>query len=626
MKFIKQPVLVFVCAIALLLAFTPLSFFAVLTLIVLGAIYTPFPSSVDSLFLRVVLSFLLISCFYQVVAMALWLLNIQFTVPVAVSLGIVLVLVIAFMFPANSRIKFFTKSDLVALVVAALSISVLFAGIVRGGNITQQLLRYVTSGFDNSIHLSLMQTTYNNQGYVYGDFDEVSDKIIYKDLNGYPQGWHLINTLIWQSIDTSLSTDKLGQLLAFYVATIWIWYALVIYLMVKLVILIGEYITSYSSTTLGNISASMLVFLSQTVLLFGLLRYGFANFIGLLALLFGLCLLASCLLLTEGDNENEFSFFVISGALLTAGMAFTWLLAAPVGAMAVFLAVVHHKPNFNSIKKWLLNSWLRFSILLLLLGLSVAQAAVQLLYGQKGQIQEDGGIMTPNYLLIFGVLITVLGFLTTKKNNLRSLFMVLVSGPMILAGIVYVYQLFTVGEPLYYSAKLGILALCVLLVFAASMVQYIFSKLFNQSNFLTSLTFIIAFSVFMPLAVGAKTDALRFLSSKNWMLSTTSADQVLKLYPVAERGKNIIVYKELDYEEDLVASHFFTVTSRVNVECRKNAVWGLLSGQDDLVNEGILRCAQEDPSTFYVISSSKNYTALKSFFANQSNIEVVLSN
>ncbi len=219
---------IFILALAVIgiaVSFTPLGIVAYMVCILLGslAIFHQKQSSIGVL-TSLFLTFLTITCLQQIAGMILWICGI--TIPFAAVMCSVLIAEVVYIIRNQIRIVPLktNRAELVSAAVALISIVLLSVGLLKGDGISAQLTKIVTRGFDSSTHLSLVMSTYDAQGYVYGPAGKVHDDIVFASLTSYPQGWHLVTSNIWRMMSNTLSFSNTTELLYYFYATIAVWY------------------------------------------------------------------------------------------------------------------------------------------------------------------------------------------------------------------------------------------------------------------------------------------------------------------------------------------------------------------------------------------------------------------
>lgn len=89
----------------------------------------------------------------------------------------------------------------------------------------------------------------------------------------------------------------------------------------------------------------------------------------------------------------------------------------------------------------------------------------------------------------------------------------------------------------------------------------------------------------------------------------------------------VVVFKQLNYEEDLITTNFLHTVARGTDPCQAHEVADLLIGKHDALHSEILKCSQQHPKQkIIIIASSLNYDSLQQQFSSLPDVRVLLSN
>lgn len=620
--------------ISALLLFTPLKLLTLPIILLFLSRYFPIPGKSASLLLRTIFLFLVFTCLQQVVGILFWVVHIDFTWNWSIVPLLLLALFCLIRPPSfTSEFKLFTRDDIAAAVVSILSVLVIAGTTLSGGPIGQQLLRYLTTGFDNTAHFSLSVSVYEEQGYIYGPIESTEERLVYKNLSAYPQGWHLSNSTIWHALtnDVNIMQSPRKAFVLFF-ATILLWYGITIFLVARLILGVSTIIRKRrKSTTISHVTIFSLTVLLQMLLLFSVIKYGFSNYLALICYL-----LATIYCGLHAQDKQELmgrNSFLIIGLLLCAGATYTWLLAAPIGFLFVLLVFISSfKRPLKEIPVWILRNTLICLAAISLVAASFVQGFLQVKYSViPGNINADGGMWTINYLLFFMLLMGSLAFVahsgTVNKGLSKTILSMIISFGTV-AGYINFYQFYTAGHSSYYSSKIGALMFIVLFIFGAAIIVVAAEKLAFIYGKLLIACISLSLILIVPLAIGADMPDLRFANGADRKLSPYSSSQLTSLmYEKKIYSNNIFVLKELDYEEDVISSHFMNMLSRKAPACVQHFTWHQISQQRESAVEDIITCAKTNPNLqYYVIVSSKNADELSRRFSVGNNITTMLSN
>ncbi|MEK7599575.1 MAG: hypothetical protein AAB462_00880 [Patescibacteria group bacterium] len=617
------------------LSFTPFKLLALMFCVILWAVYWPFSKKIDSFLLRLVLAFTLITASQQILAIVFWALNLRLTVPYVVVAQVLAYLLLMRMRLRGSgevAVTLVSRTDIAALLVSAASVGIMTLGTLHGGPILQQLIRYSTTGFDHTTHISMTLSVYDNQGYAYGEAKSVVPKILYRDFTSYPQGWHLSNSIVWRAIDSTISAkEHPTKLLLMYFLTVQMWYGALVFIFCRLLFMVTEEVLGSRLSSVGLLAGIGFTSIAELFLFFGIQQYGFANFLAPMLYLLSLTVLLFASLRDSTGLRVKANRFWISGLIISGGMGFSWLLAAPVGYILVLMGLLSiFSEDFKAAFKWFVSSLPVVAGTLLLLGLASIQGILQILYSTKvNQLNEDGGIAPTNYTILFGLFVIAMVLIyITKSSALKKTFAAALSGSLLLTSGIYFYQFISAGRQTYYSVKLSFLPFMLLAVLVGSVFVLFAEKIKPQVGVMGAFIFTASLLAFVPVASNMNLLNLKYIDGAFRNLSPYTASQVsdVLINGGGARG-NIIVTKHLNYEEDVITTHFLNMMSREYTFCEKTITWYQISSQDSKLTDLIRSCAKENPSQqYFVLASSINYAGLKTSLEQTPNIKVELTN
>lgn len=590
----------------------------------------PLPKQANTPIFRTSTAFIVFTGLQQLIGLLFHLIDIPLSIN-AFMLVHMLILVVLIFVKQKYHYTFLwhmPRQELLAGGITATVIGVILLGIVINGNIQQNLLRYLTTGFDNTIHLSVTGSTYANQGYIYGPEAEVINKIHYPDLVSYPQGWHLSSAMWIRSvIPNSSLPDSLYVFMGLYTALQFLWFSLLIFMFVRTMTLLVDFTKPFNILQL--LVTFCITALALLAVMIGLLRIGFSNFIPIIAsCLVILSLQAAYLKSPNKLKQSELIFLLSLLIVIASSMSLTWLLAAPLGIVSLACIPLIFKVDMKK-SRTILVAYI--TSIIFTVSVALFQISQQTLYGVKiNQINETGGIFPFNELFfIICIGIALAGFTLKKSlNNLLPLLLATIITPISIAGLIYFYQHHTAGHINYYSIKLALIPYVLFIAFAGSVLITYASSLQKKVGFILASLSVIAFTISIPQLFSINTSLTSFVSGKDRKLSQTTASQLIQVINNNDISRiHITVYKQLDYEEDLIATNFIRNIQQSSKECDRSTVVNLLLNKQRALTENIQYCANKHKDElFYVFSSNKNYTYLNSQFKNMENIKVILSN
>jgi hypothetical protein len=617
-----------------ILAFTPLRLVSMVAVLLLWTWYWPFSKFQDSWVLRLALAFALFTCSQQLIAMTCWALHVPATVPLVVIVQLVACLALVAArrkaWPAVP-VSIIRWKDATALAVAIGSVFAITFGAFHGGAPLQQLLRFVTTGYDNTQHVSLTMTLYENRGHVYGPVADTIEKTIFANMSSYPQGWSMSASLWWHGVTSHLDIQQSpGKVLALYAGMVILWYGLLVFLLCRLILQIAEIMRGKANGVAGYVGAIAFTCLVQLLFLVGLLTYGFASFYPALVLPLVLTFLL-IELLQDRRNDIAPARFLIGGVMLAAGMSFSWLLSAPVAFIMVALGLAQHFVSWRAAWLWARKHWLAIVLAVVLVGIASLQGVIQLLYGVKDLVNVPGGITPINKTVVFVVLLASLGMVAYGSNKpVKNLFVVATSGAMMIAGAIFLFQVVSSGQATYFSVKISIVAMLLIFAFFAAAVLVLVQDRMAGKNWLHGTALIMGLVLFMPItsgmALGTGEDGLgsvNYIKGERYMAPVTAgvlSDLIVNKHAV---NANVIVYRQQSYPEDIQGTHFMDVLPRHEISaCRGGLEQHLVAGWSVSPDE-LKACAGKDD--VYLVVAAKGYSQSLVDYADTPNIKVVLA-
>ena len=611
----------------LLLAPAPYKIISYVVLILCIAAVIPLGKTFGYL-TRTVLGFLLVTCVHQVFGIIFWALGLGFTLEL--SLLPFYILLIAMTLWNKPRLKpsfACTKNEILALLFSIVCVGVIGATTFRGGPASQQSIRYISRGFDNSTHYSMVLSDYKNHGYVYGTNEGTKGKILL-EFSAYPQGWHLTNSLIWHGLLDNFNSANVSKFLFTYVLTTLAWYLALLFLVTNLTISLARQITK---KPLGNIEFIAVfggITLLQLTALVGLLSSGFSNYIALLAYIMATLLLA--LEVTQGNIRSR--SYVLLASLLAAGMSFTWLLAAPVGYILVIAPFLKANKPVATFFNFVKDNKLVCLVSLFLLAIGGTQALIQLKYGSGLEHLNALGVAWPlnKYLLpgLFAASIIAL-FSSSIPKSVQQFIQIIFASSAVLVGAIYMYQYQAIASVSYYSEKMTMALVVVMSIIACALLASSMRRLVKQSGELYSLFILGGILVAIPVMFSIDTSTSRYVLGYRELSSSTALKIADLIYEKQAFHNNVIVMKDLSQFEDVSTTHTIDMLSDTVVpnKCSIALNNALFLGDIHPRIDAVKLCANIYPKrNYYVLTSSKNHDDTQKLFGNLPNVKVILSN
>lgn len=625
-----------VSLVLVVLSFTPLRAVAFIGCIILWALYWPFGKVISSFLLRLVLAFVLTSCFQQLTAGIFWLLRISYNIPAVTILELMVFLVLVLLRPASKFVlrkrTLVSLNDVTALLVSLGSSMIIGFFMLHGGSHLQQLVRQVTTGYDNIQHVSLTQTLYEHQGYVYGSSDQIMKQVLYPNLASYPQGWSLNTSLLWHAVSSNAHIQSHPALvLALYVGSFFLWYTLIIYLMCRLILALVEALSGRSNGVMVHFGAAVFTGLAEVVFLVNVMYNGFASFLP--SLLFPLALALLMLNLLAAKKSTPLPF-LIEGLLISGGISFSWLLVAPAGYIAVLIGLVaFFRGSMMAFLRWLFKSPWALLCIIGLLGAASIQGVVQVLYGSNDLVNMPGGINDINttFTGLF-LALSVAAILYFRASAAKNVIVAMLSGAFMISGGVYLYQFASSGTASYFSTKAGYVAFLLIFAFgAASLLAFFNNVTIGEVSPVAKMCLILALVVYLPIAsnLNLGTSPQLGIGSLNYVfgrrfLSEYSASQVVELLNDHKLNQgSFAMYKHLGFAEDITTTHFANmVAHNSSRDCKE--LQGTMSSFWKLDAQALLGCAGGGDT--YVITSNQSYQEVQDALKGNPKATIILSN
>lgn len=607
------PLVIFSVA-AVLLSLTPLRELVLFLFAVSGALYIPLLHTRKiSLLLRFILITILLFCFIQTVGMLLWLIKAPFSYPLLTACGLIVLVPFMYKMPHAAARPFIERSDIVSLLTAAggviLLVTFTFAGSIDR---TTDLLRVSTTSSDDVNHLSMVLTDYENRGYVYGPAGNVLEDMKYSNMVSYPQGWHLVNAVLMDGIPHSGTAAT--KLTLFYMFRL-LWYGLIVYMFCRASFFIFEVLQkkkpSIDALVLGIFGGSMFQLLVGSYFL----KAGFSSFLA--QLLFSITFIFITLHYFDLKRRSvqQTITFLIASCLLVAGMAFSWLLAFPIGALTLVIALLSPLHGRQILLKSFVKKDYIAALLICLLILSSAMTVVlvQIIYPTSSNlINLPGSIVPIQPLLLFSLLgITLFFGIRDRVVAHFQLIMALLMPCLIFIGGLYTYQFWHMGKTSYYPIKLQYVLLTLLMIFCTYLLMKGSSwltKTYGRTIGVLAPISIGMFALFTPLTALPQS----YYAAGERLLSESSATKIARILEPATSNKDtILLLGQENYVEDFIATHLMhALTRQPESECSKQMLTLMEKLSYDDLYAHISYCAATGVK-YKIVTSNKSGSAVR---------------
>ncbi len=603
--------------------FTPFRIisFVILVLLAAGSIV----SKHVGIIAKSILCFIFITCLLQAVGLVFWKLNMQLTFFWAIAPFYVALTIYAIKFRSDITFKISTnRTEIVAVAFAIISTGMILFTSLSGGPRLQQSIRYISRGYDNATHLSIVNILYENQGYVYGS-SAANAKA--KGITSYPQGWHLVNSILWHGLPFELGIQNTARTLLVYLVTTLVWYFIMLFSLLYVILFMASYVLKRSLSFNETLAAIGSVSLLQLTTLLPLLSSGFSNYIAVTSYI---CVLILVLFLYY-SGVLKTKLYLLLVAALTIGLSFTWVLIAPFGYILLLAPLFSNKASFKNGLAYLQKNYV-FTVMTAFLSLcGVVQGVIQLKYGEGiealsiyGQIKS-----VSNSLLITAFAVFLISIFSRTSRIFQSTARLAVSSIASIVGAVYLYQYHTTSTTGYYTEKIVALLLVTICIFAITFFAISLNKLSSKQSGLSTLFCVLGILSALPIVLGMDTSETRYAMGGR-DLSAYSASQMANLIDAKKVFQgNLAVFKQLDPVEDASATHFINTIAKNRYSNCEMAILDGASLQPDKpsLSDAVKDCAQKHPlQMYYILASSKNYENFQTTFANRPNVEILLSN
>lgn len=626
--------------LALVMSITSFYSIGYILLIVLLSLYIDSVGIFKTFVQKCVLFTLLLTATIPVIGLLCWVLD---TPLLALYNQVAFILLSLTLFGINKshnlnlkRNPFIEKVDLIAIAIAIIPITLLALSYGTAPNRTASLFQLSSEGWDNGSHILMMEADSEANGYVYGPYAELKDKLI-EGFNAYPQAWHLTTAHLVNGFGGNrfVPTNPMGVILAYTIATL-TWLVVLTYLFTVCMWRFYEHLTKGRSPKISEtsilVAASSLV---SIVVFLASLMHGFTNYIGTLVYLCLSVAMMMNLFLNKNTLTQNYSLFIIFS--LTAILS--WFLVLPAFAVAFALLLF---VRFDSVKTGLatiLQNWKMLTITLLAGFAALLQLYIfQKFSGVGGEDQLNTGSLvlpfdmtgSPLHIshILFGLIIAGYFTFLLKANvekKTKTLMLAIIIPWLTLVMFVYIYQNITAGQNSYYLTKVVGLWLVAAMIPLGALLATSISKVHIPKPALLSpiLSFFLIFSVL--LATGQPLYGLNKLFQKHARTTYGTAEKVVEYLPKTTTGKAYIVSLtgRKSYENSREDYHGKLEMRVVHqpLNCTYS-ITGYISIKTAV--KRLEKCADQPymkDKTIYVLTSPASYTKVKDL--NKSNITII---
>jgi len=614
--------IVFVIGVLALIAllFTPFYGIPYLVIVYGLARQLTYSKIFNSLFSRFILAGVIFGTLIMIVGTISWLLHISihplFLALVSIGLSI---LINKLSKTKESPVPLFNKGDVISVTLAVILIPIIALSFYFPKPSDASSLQILANGYDNAAHLSLVRTTADDKGYVYGYQNEVKSKTI-TDLNAYPQGWHLTASHLMNSFGLNFFKSS-TPILAIngYLISLAITYVVAIFLATKIMWRLYQQYSGEKDESLDAVLVFVVAnLLIQLLIYWGSLLLGFASFIACLAYI---TVIISAVIDT---SKNSYMVAILVSCLAAFATVQTWLLPLP----AVFLTMlIAYGPKVKELlvskkkndRKYLLQI-ITFAGIAALGG--IFQLAILLKFNPVDSVSalnDDGGIFWISNL-IFGAIVLLSIFYWRNQHTdklISDKFIASVSPFLLLSGTIFIYQMLSMDKTSYYFVKSIGIAVCVVGIFFVPAFLATVIKMTRGSKmiFVNSIVAITVIAVLM-VSTGQNTLALSGFKQGNSKITTELAVAIegyLRSNDV--RKTHLMVLRDINTVEESVGTYFANRTAHLPDICESDLSLDFIAyARTPSLREKVNRfkqCLDNNESTV-VITSNKSINEIRS--------------
>lgn len=598
--------------LSLLLGLTPVYSVGVLLLVITLAAFYPFATTgiFRPVTTRIVVSFLIFMAWVMTLATYGWLTHVSFAAFIYIASYALVYLAVQRKLPAKKTPTSKDQSStaftsLIAFGLSLVGVAVMFASFYLPHPSLASSIQIFTNGYDNSAHLSLIRTTYEHNGYVYGSYDQIKDQIAWRSLTAYPQGWHFATAFLWKgtAIPVFIQTTSTPEII-FYLCSIFLWYVLMVFLFHQIL----WYVLRATKSLLKIDSVSILSFAGLSILLqllvfWGSLSFGFATFLCALAYLF---VFVAAVLHTHFDasvkrSPNQLLVMPIIALLAVAALTQGWLFAMPIVVVSAVVSFSFFIPyiykNFRTSQSAIITMVIACTIIAIPI---LVQFMINRDFSVQGasQINDDGGIFGINTTL---ALAAVLGSLVAVSTRLirdrtqRITLAGLVFPALGFCGLLLLYQLLTIGHTAYFFTKALALTLCLVWLPLSCLIFALLERVRKNLPSLYVFAFVCIGFLLTPFMFGQDTSSFTRLLQQKSNLTTENADLIARL---AENGSlkqyKTFVLTGQNYDGDVIGTNFTSTQGSVRSKCDNDTVWVIITRRNNEVPRYLNECTKHE--------------------------------
>lgn len=579
--------------ILLIVSLTPFKIITLLAIILLGGYLLRVNLGY---FYKVILSFCILFALNTLIAGVLFVLKLPFLVTPILLLYIIILGYCFIRYPvALKPLRLSSGASLISkILLSIIAFTILTLPVLSHTDYSAYPIFSFSS--DNISHIELLKVVENSQGYFYRPFDE-SKNVITEGLSGYPQGLHINMYFFKDALDPVIDLSSNYRLVVFiytFSAAMMVVFSWLLFLATK-----GFKKTTVYASLPGGIATISLF----TGLFFGLFALGSQSQVASMLLFIGML---AFFYFSQGTKESVIRNAHFVFALLMLGaITFTWLLLLPAAGLiaAYFTYAIYLKHPSKNLRTYFLPVASSVAIFCI----TLIQVFVQLRYGSPKNhgVNEQGFSITPDLYLISILVLSALLIVLIYRKHL-SFWLAPIVATSGFSMVVYLYQLYTVGEPRYYLFKsLYVVIMVSIIIISLGLGRLLEQQTAKESSLVKYATVLIA------LLIASLAGIYNVSNPNDYAARRTSGGFSRELATVAigyieknpNRGAQIITVGSCNRAQDYIATRLIGVLSDTNGTQRQALLTSQLINNKESLLDAIEKYQHGASRDLVIISS-----------------------
>ena len=476
----KYPYITVALLISLVFIFTPYYTVGYIGILIISSLYLRPLKSFDSYFSNFIIAALLLCVSIMIAGIFAILLHIpDHALLNALVYSGVIIPMLAYQ-PKRDRMPvIFSKIDVVAIIIA-LAGPVLISVIQLSGNPPHVAIYKIAdgNGWDSSPHLGLLQLNERFNGYVYPSAHREHNGN--KVFNAYPQGWHLASSNLangFGAVAFDSAKTSVPHILVMYVLIIFAWYAVTMYVFVRIVASLARKAIDQLGVVSSLIALSAVALLPTLTVMLPSIYHGFVNYVAIIPFLLLVIAMVVQYLNDPVGNRRVLSY-ASSTAPLLAGITLLWTLPIPGLVLVCLYTLTINKDGLTLLKSF---SKIPMILCTLVIGIPTIVYAYILMtnigfdqvYINTGYV---AGFPRPELALIL-VAILIIG-IHGKYLDISFKRMLIIVAPLTLyMFILWIFSYVKSDLIGYYQAKMFTLIITIIIAFVSAIIINVSTKI-----------------------------------------------------------------------------------------------------------------------------------------------------